>query len=128
MIRVALRRHFRARDLSPRRQASADSFRQCSIESVLSSPAAAIAATAATAAAAAATTAVTSGHRIVSGGSGRFGGGGGGGGIGGGGLSVHAGLKHAASTSSPPVSPPSTLQYRKKFRMSRSREGSSSGE
>ena len=55
------------------------------------------------------------------------GGGGGGGGIGGGASAVHAGLKHAASTSSPPVSPPSTLQYRKKFRRM-SREGSSSGE
>ena len=50
-----------------------------------------------------------------------------GGGRFGGGVSVHAGLKHAASTSSPPVSPPSTLQYRKKFRRM-SREGSSSGE
>ena len=49
------------------------------------------------------------------------------GGIGGGASAVHAGLKHAASTSSPPVSPPSTLQYRKKFRRM-SREGSSSGE
>ena len=38
-------RHCRARDLSPRRQASADSYRQCSIESVLSSSAAAAAAT-----------------------------------------------------------------------------------
>ena len=39
----------RARDLSPRRQASADSYRQCSIESVLSGSAAAAAAASAAA-------------------------------------------------------------------------------
>ena len=48
----------RARDLSPRRQASADSYRQCSIESVLSTSAVAAAATAAA-------STMASGHRYV---------------------------------------------------------------